>query len=163
MCQSPFSGRADNACTNLLGFFVCYVRTRGSMRLRGAVKPPTFALPFASRTCHALLPATNSCTPRWFARRTARVLLADFWYTPSRRRRSEVASPPWTLLLVTQKYDKHKVTLIFFAGDQWSPLLCKNKSRQQPKQKFKSQPPVSVSPSPKGGRKLYYRREKLTI
>ena len=24
--------------------------------------------------------ATNSCTPRWFARRTARVLLADFWY-----------------------------------------------------------------------------------
>ena len=27
-----FSGRADNACTNLLGFFVCYVRTRGSMR-----------------------------------------------------------------------------------------------------------------------------------
>ena len=24
-----FSGRADNACTNLLGFFVCYVRTRG--------------------------------------------------------------------------------------------------------------------------------------
>ena len=29
-----FSGRADNACTNLLGFFVRYVRTRGSMRLR---------------------------------------------------------------------------------------------------------------------------------
>ena len=27
-------GRADNACTNLLGFFVRYVRTRGIMRLR---------------------------------------------------------------------------------------------------------------------------------
>ena len=26
---SFFSGRADNACTNLLGFFVCCVRTRG--------------------------------------------------------------------------------------------------------------------------------------
>ena len=30
-------GRADNACTNLLGFFVRYVRTRGSMRLWGAL------------------------------------------------------------------------------------------------------------------------------
>ena len=27
--------------------------------------------------------ATNSCTPRWFGRRTARVLLADFWYFSS--------------------------------------------------------------------------------
>ena len=50
-----FSGRADNACTNLLGFFVRYVRTRGSMRLRGAVKLPTFALPFPARACHARL------------------------------------------------------------------------------------------------------------
>ena len=34
--------------------------------------------------CRTRLPrtarATNSCTPRWFGRRTARVLLADFWY-----------------------------------------------------------------------------------
>ena len=29
-----FSGRAGNACTNLLGSLVRYVRTRGSMRLR---------------------------------------------------------------------------------------------------------------------------------
>ena len=57
------SGRADNACTNLLGSFVRYVRTRGSMRLRRAAKPPIFALSFAALTCHALLPATNSCTP----------------------------------------------------------------------------------------------------
>ena len=27
--------------------------------------------------------ATDSCTPRWFGRRTARVLLADFWYFSS--------------------------------------------------------------------------------
>ena len=29
--------------------------------------------------------ATNSCTPRWFGRRTARVLLADFWYFSSQK------------------------------------------------------------------------------
>ena len=58
-----FSGRADNACTNLLDFFVRCVRTRGNMRLRRAAKPPTFALFYAARTCHALLLATNSCTP----------------------------------------------------------------------------------------------------
>ena len=78
-----YSGRAGNACTNLLGFLVRYVRTRGSMRLRGAAKPPIFTLSFAAHTCHALLPAINSCTPRWFGRRTARVLLADFWYFSS--------------------------------------------------------------------------------
>ena len=52
---SFFSGRADNACTNLLGYFVRYVRTRGSMRLWGAAKLPTFALSCAARTCHAWL------------------------------------------------------------------------------------------------------------
>ena len=48
-------GRADNACTNLLGFFVCYVRTRGMAEIVEIAKPPTFALPFAARTCHARL------------------------------------------------------------------------------------------------------------
>ena len=43
------------ACTNLLGFLVRYVRTRGSMRLRRAAKPPIFALPLAARTRHAWL------------------------------------------------------------------------------------------------------------
>ena len=33
------------------------------LKLRRVNKLPTFALPFASRTRHALLPATNSCTP----------------------------------------------------------------------------------------------------
>ena len=57
-----FSGRADNACTNLLGSFVRYVRSRGSMKLRRVAKPPTFIFYRAARTCHALLLATNSCT-----------------------------------------------------------------------------------------------------
>ena len=39
---------------------------------------------FYSVPCRTYLPrtarATDSCTPRWFGRRTARVLLADFWY-----------------------------------------------------------------------------------
>ena len=87
------------------------------LKLRRARNRRFYLCPFAARTCHALLPATNSCTPRWFGRRTAQVLLADFWYfwsrkstikekllyvssrannvqPLSRRRRSEVATPP---------------------------------------------------------------------
>ena len=75
-----YSGRAGNACTNLLGFLVRYVRTRGIAETVESAKPPIFDLSLAVHTCHALLLATNSCTPRWFGRRTAQVLLADFWY-----------------------------------------------------------------------------------
>ena len=64
------------------------------LRLRRAAKPPTFALPFTARTCHAWLARLTRARRQWFGRRTAQVLLADFWYTPSRRRRSEVATPP---------------------------------------------------------------------
>ena len=49
------SGRADNACTNLLGYFVRYVRTRGSMRLRGTRHRRLAPFPRAARTCHAWL------------------------------------------------------------------------------------------------------------
>ena len=64
-----FSGRADNACTNLLGFLVRYVRTRGIDEAVESGKPPTFTISFAARTCHALLPANNSCTRRVFFKR----------------------------------------------------------------------------------------------
>ena len=78
------------------------------MRLRGAVKSPTFALSFAAHTRHALLPATNSCTPRWFGRRTARVLLADFCrafgHSKAREKRS---------------------IFMYLAGEQCSPLQNK--------------------------------------
>ena len=80
-----FSGRADNACTNLLGFLVHFVRTRGIAEIVGSGKTADFRF----IPCRTHLPrmarATNSCTPRWFARRTARVLLADFWYFWSRK------------------------------------------------------------------------------
>ena len=66
-----YSGRAGNACTNLLGFLVRYVRTRGIAETVESAKPPIFDLSLAVHTCHALLLATNSCTPRWFGRRTA--------------------------------------------------------------------------------------------
>ena len=39
-----FSGRADNACTNLLGFFVHYVRTRGIAEIAESDKTAYFLL-----------------------------------------------------------------------------------------------------------------------
>ena len=48
-------GRADNACTNLLGFFVRYVRTRGMVEIAESAKLSAFALLFAARTRHARL------------------------------------------------------------------------------------------------------------
>ena len=74
-----FSGRADNACTNLLGYLVRYVRTRGSMRLRRAAKPPTCALPRVAHTCHAWLARLTRARGRCFLR-GRKALLNDFWY-----------------------------------------------------------------------------------
>ena len=55
-------GRADNACTNLLGFFVRYVRTRGIVEIAESGKTAEFY----SASCRTNLPrmahATNSCT-----------------------------------------------------------------------------------------------------
>ena len=89
ICVNPrhplFSGRADNACTNLLGFFVWYVRTRGSMRLRRAqnhrfsLRPLSHAL-----ATHYFLRLTRA-RRQWFGRRTAWVLLADFLYFSSQK------------------------------------------------------------------------------
>ena len=70
-----YSGRADNACTNLLGSFVCYVRTRGMAEIAESAKPPIFALPFPAHTRHALLPATNSCTREEIYKRGERSLI----------------------------------------------------------------------------------------
>ena len=57
-----------------------YVRTRGIVEIAESGKTADFC----SAICRTRLPrtarATNSCTPRGFGRRTARVLLADFWY-----------------------------------------------------------------------------------
>ena len=50
-----FSGRADNACTNLLGFLVRYVRTRGIVEIAKSAKLPIFSPPRAERTRHAWL------------------------------------------------------------------------------------------------------------
>ena len=73
-----YSGRAGNACTNLLGLFVRCVRTRGMAKAMGSAK----LLISTISPCRTRLPrmarATNSCTPPVVARRTARVLLADF-------------------------------------------------------------------------------------
>ena len=125
-----FSGRADNACTNLLGFLVRYVRTRGIVEIAESAKPPIFDLSFVAHTCHAWLARLTRARGGCFLR-GRKALLNDFWYTPSRRRRSEVASPPWTLLLVMQKYDKRKVTSSFFSDKRKEHCkkicICKRK------------------------------------
>ena len=49
------------------------------MKLWGAIKPPTCALPFAARTCHAwLLRLTRARGKRYI--REGNALLYDFWY-----------------------------------------------------------------------------------
>ena len=48
-----YSGRADNACTNLLGFLVRYVRTRGIVKIAESGKTTDFTfapLPHALAT-----------------------------------------------------------------------------------------------------------------
>ena len=49
------AGVQNNACTNLLGFFVRYVRTRGIAETAESATLQTSALPCAARTCHAWL------------------------------------------------------------------------------------------------------------
>ena len=77
-----YSGRADNACTNLLGFFVHFVRTRGIAEIARSAKSPTFALPFAAHTCHAWL-ARLTRARRGGSQREGNALFADFWYFSS--------------------------------------------------------------------------------
>ena len=72
-----YSGRADDACTNLLGFFVRYVRSRGSMKLRRVAKPPTFIFYRAARTRHARLVRLTRARGRCFLR-GRKALLNDF-------------------------------------------------------------------------------------
>ena len=72
-----FSGRACNACTNLLGYLVRYVRTRGIAEIARSAKPPTFALSFAARTRHAWLARLTRARGRCFLR-GRKALLNDF-------------------------------------------------------------------------------------
>ena len=69
-----YSGRAGNACTNLLGFFVRYVRTRGIAEAVGSGKTTDFR----SVLCRTRLPrkarATNSCTREEISKRGERSL-----------------------------------------------------------------------------------------
>ena len=112
-------GRADNACTNLLGYLVRYVRTRGSMRLweaqnrRLSIYPLLHAL-----ATHYFLRLTRA-RRRWFGRRTARVLPADFWYFSSQK--STI---------------KEKLLYDSIRRQQATALRTKPKHNQQTKQKI---------------------------
>ena len=58
-----FSGRADNACTNLLGFLVRYVRTRGIDEAMESDKATDFCFILCCTHSPRTARATNSCTP----------------------------------------------------------------------------------------------------
>ena len=88
-----FSGRADNACTNLLGYFVCYVRTRGIAKIAESKKTANFLSARTARTRHAWLArmtrarggsflkgGMNQCTQcvGWRRRDRGKALLNDF-------------------------------------------------------------------------------------
>ena len=53
------------------------------LKPRRAAKLPTFALSRSARSRHAWLVRLTRARRQWFARRTAQVLLADFWYFSS--------------------------------------------------------------------------------
>ena len=112
-----------NACTNLLGFFVRYVRTRGMDEAMESAKLPTFALPFAARTCHA---------------RLARLTRARRGGSQGGRRESSLLT--FAALLVTQKRDKTIVSLCIFAGEQCSTLPKSQSPLNRQKKKSKSIP-----------------------
>ena len=114
-------GRADNACTNLLGSFVRYVRTRGIAETVESGKTADFR----SVLCRTHLPrmacATNSCTRKVFFKR-------------------EESPLKWLLVLFfTEKYDKGKVALWFYRVVEGAdPYKLKPKYSQQSKQEIKS-------------------------
>ena len=80
---SFFSGRADNACTNLLDFLVRYVRTRGIVKIAESGKTTDFTfvpLPHALAT-HYFLRLTRARGKS--SQREGNALFDDFWYFSS--------------------------------------------------------------------------------
>ena len=69
-----YSGRADNACTNLLGYFVRYVRTRGMAETVGSGKTADFCPVLCRTHLTRMARATNSCTREEFSKRGERSL-----------------------------------------------------------------------------------------
>ena len=114
-----FSGRADNACTNLLGFFVRYVRTRGSMRLRRAQSHRLSPCPLQhALATHYFLRLTRARGKS--SQREGNALFDDFWYFWSRKSTREEKS----------HYESSRANNV-------RPYRLKPKSRQQPKDKIK--------------------------
>ena len=114
-----YSGRAGNACTNLLGFFVRYVRTRGIDEAMESAKPPIFALFCAARTCHARLARLTRARGGCFLR-GRKALLNDFWYFWSRK--STI---------------KEKYLYISSRANDVRPYSIESKLCQHPKQKIR--------------------------
>ena len=91
-------GRTGNACTNLLSYLAWYVHTRGIAEAVGSDKTADFRFILCRTHLPRMARATNSCTRKVFFKR-------------------EESPLKWLLvLLVTQKYDKRKVTLCFYTA-----------------------------------------------
>ena len=75
-----FSGRADNACTNLLGFLVHFVRTRGMVEISESDKTAYFLLCLLPHTLatHYFLRLTRARGKS--SQREGNALFDDFWY-----------------------------------------------------------------------------------
>ena len=67
-------GRADNACTNLLGFLVHFVRTRGIVEAAESGKIADFHFVLCRTHSPRTARATNSCTREEFSKREERSL-----------------------------------------------------------------------------------------
>ncbi len=110
-----FSGRADNACTNLLGFFVRYVRTRGIDEIAESGKTADFCFILCRTHLPRTARATNSCTPHGGLQ--------------GGRRESSLLT--FAALLVTQKREKNK-SYIKIKSKSPNPVNSQNKKSDTP-------------------------------
>ena len=105
------------------------------MKSRGAAKPPTFALPFAARACHARLARLTRARGRRFLRGW-KILLNDFWYFSSLK--STIKKSYFMIFLGRRGADP-----CLGDADTHAPHMCqfaykiKPKYSQQTKQKIK--------------------------
>ena len=147
------------------------------MRLRGAIKPPAFALPFAARTCHARLARLTRARGRSFLR-GRKALLNDFWYFWSRKStikekflyvssRVVEGADPYKLKPKYSQQPKQKIyayPLFLLHIQAQKKKLSKRKRRKKisrSAERDKSSALLIAPPSPKGGRKLCYSGRKL--
>jgi len=133
-----FSGRADNACTNLFDFFVRYVRTRGITEIAESAKLTTCTINLCRTHLPRMARATNSCTPRWLQ---------------GGRRESSLLT--FAALFVSEKRDKRKVFLRFYTA---AASLTQSQRRRHTRSAY-----VSIPTAVGGRHRLLRKRRAKTL